>query len=199
MVTALALCTGILSGCALDRGDGDEVAGMGDDVGGKSDEVGSMHDEIGSDLAAAASNVYLLGGATCGVVVAPNQSRHTIQLQYLMDSSACLLNHVDPAGYQWALYRLDGAWRIQNVNSNMCMTVLGGSTANGAIVAQTFCTAGHEALWVFDAIPDNERGRRIRNVHSGKCLNISGGPEGVDMVQWPCGNYSNENFYLTPP
>src|SRR5262245_16118892 len=63
---------------------------------------------------------------------------------------------------------------IQNVGSGKCMQPAGGSLAEGAPIIQTTCNDSAIQRWEF--LPANSTGTlfRLRNVVSGRCLDVAG-------------------------
>ncbi|HEV2645165.1 MAG TPA: RICIN domain-containing protein [Acidobacteriaceae bacterium] len=65
-----------------------------------------------------------------------------------------------------------GNYEIQNVNSGLALEVTGGSTSNGAAVAQNTYTGATSQLWMFVATTGGYY--QIRNVKSGLVMNVKG-------------------------
>ncbi|MFY1672454.1 RICIN domain-containing protein [Plantactinospora sp. WMMB334] len=73
-----------------------------------------------------------------------------------------------------------------NLNSNKCLTIAGGSTANLARAVQYNCDGHPSRLWLIDgSLTGNFR---IVNVNSGRCLTIDGGSTAniAPAVQYTC-------------
>lgn len=94
----------------------------------------------------------------------------------------------------------NAVYYVRNAYSGLCMNVQSDSTANGAAVIQWGCSiSAHNGLWIFDSTNtiDGHSVTRLRNYHSGKCLNVAGDSlnNGAWLVRYSCGNYDNEWFY----
>lgn len=99
-------------------------------------------------------------------------------------------------------------YQFINVKSVKCMSVAGGSTANGANIVLATCNrSATEQVW-HQENGDAEGYYRYRNDKSGKCLSVAGGgstTEGAAIIQWTCNggpeqqwglNYSDSHFHL---
>lgn len=77
--------------------------------------------------------------------------------------------------------------------SNKCIDVPNSSTGNVALIQYT-CNAQSNQHWELDPVTDLLA--RIRNVHSGKCMNVEHNSlrDNAHIIQYPCGNYDNEVF-----
>ncbi|GHF65999.1 hypothetical protein GCM10018790_49800 [Kitasatospora xanthocidica] len=81
---------------------------------------------------------------------------------------------------------------LVNANSGKCLEVADSSTDNGAAVQQWDCDGGENQLWDFNSgIPG-----AIVNVHSGKCLDATGGA-GDPIQQWDCDGGDNQYWTWT--
>jgi len=97
-----------------------------------------------------------------------------------------------------------GPYQIIMRNSNKCLDNTGGSSANGNPIAQWDCAAGSASnyanqVWVFDWT--NNGYARIRNVSTGKCLNVQGAStaDTARLILWTCGDaIGNDEWYGTP-
>ena len=76
----------------------------------------------------------------------------------------------------------------------------GASLANGAEVEQFTCTSGARNQ-MFELLEDSSPNvagftSRIRALHSGKCLDVSGASNanGAHVVQFTCGNGAHQRF-----
>jgi hypothetical protein len=96
--------------------------------------------------------------------------------------------------YTWV--QDDGTYRqvFRVDNNNLCISVAGDSSNNGAAVVQTACNiADHSQWW---AQLGNYYGYGLlRNYHSGKCIYVSGGTQtlGSPLIQEPCSD--NHSMY----
>lgn len=81
---------------------------------------------------------------------------------------------------------------IVNQNSDKCIDVVAGSTADGAPVVQFTCNGGSNQIWTM------ERGS-IVNLRSHKCLEVaeSGLQEGARVQQWACTGGANQRWLAT--
>ncbi|WP_274912531.1 RICIN domain-containing protein [Streptomyces sp. WZ-12] len=77
--------------------------------------------------------------------------------------------------------------KLQVEHSGKCLTVAGGSLANGANAVQTTCTDGADNQ-SFQLIPAGNATFMVRAMHSGKCLEVenSGTGAGANVQQWWC-------------
>jgi hypothetical protein len=108
---------------------------------------------------------------------------------------------VDDLGAWFGQYLTDPAVStIMNDNSDLCLAVSAGSTANGAGTIQWTCQGGTEQDWQLRQRPSGAY--EIRNDHSGLCLAIGGASttQGVQAIQWPCGGDSHleQTWALVP-
>lgn len=101
----------------------------------------------------------------------------------------------------WLLDSLSvGYFRLINVKSGKCMDIRNVSTADGAWVQQWDCNGGNQQRFSANTT-DGGRSIRIRASHSGKCLDVTGGPgatgNGVKIQQWTCFSSAptNQRFY----
>lgn len=78
-----------------------------------------------------------------------------------------------------------GTFQIQNVASNLSMTVKDGSTSEGAAVVQTDDANDPSALWTL--VPQSNGHYEIKNVRSSQLLNVTSVSMklGQPAVQWP--------------
>lgn len=78
----------------------------------------------------------------------------------------------------------------KNLNSGLCISVAGASTANGAKLIQWTCQ-GEGRGW-----EGGGAWKQIVNFHSRQCMAIPGGStsDGVQAIQWPCGS-GQEQFW----
>lgn len=183
MVAVLVASAALQTGCVLENGQRD--------VG-----EGELEDEIGLDaeLSLAAGNVFALNSSVCGVVTIPQLSP---SYTFHSRSPSGYCEGTLPLSQQWALYSLNGAYRVQNRLTNLCMQVRGAQLQNGVLVDQDTCTSAAKALWKLE-VGTTSKYKRLRNVNSGKCLNIAGGVTGTTMIQYTCGGYANEDFWFRP-
>lgn len=100
------------------------------------------------------------------------------------------------------------SYQFINVKSVKCMSVAGGSTADGARIVLATCNrSATEQIWTQEN-RDAEGYYRYRNSKSGKCVSVSGGGStaaGAAIIQWTCNgaaeqqwglNYSDSHFHL---
>jgi hypothetical protein len=88
---------------------------------------------------------------------------------------------------------------IQNVNSNKCLGIGGGSDANGADAIQWPCNNGTaDQYWSFVAVTGVFDTYTIENSNSSKCLGVGAGSiaEGAKIIQWNCDNAPDQTWYL---
>lgn len=86
----------------------------------------------------------------------------------------------------------DGSFSLVNINSAMCMDVMGASTSAGTQVIQWPCTGNRNQRWTFN-------GSAVVSVNSGMCLDVSGAStaDGAPLIQWPCSGNLNQQWSLT--
>lgn len=74
-----------------------------------------------------------------------------------------------------------------------CLDNWHSSQANGTKADLYYCNGTNAQQWAYDASTGH-----LINKTSGKCLNDAGyGGQGAHVIQWTCGNYSNEHWTLT--
>ncbi|MDN5274312.1 MAG: hypothetical protein JWP06_213 [Candidatus Saccharibacteria bacterium] len=130
---------------------------------------------------AAGYNYYgeLGGGATPMAVdslgkCVDNKSGNGIDLQFYTCN--------DTVAQEWT-WRTDGT--IYNAATNRCMNVL----ANNSTVNLATCNTSTSQKFTF------RNDRTVMNTSSGKCLN-NGGNDGVTIIVYTCGAYTNEYMFL---
>jgi cytolethal distending toxin subunit A len=93
----------------------------------------------------------------------------------------------------------DALYRIVNANSNLCLTVAGGSSSPNAVGVQYTCDTDPSRYWKFvtggNAGPDFH----IVNRNSGLCLTIAGASTAVNAkaVQYSCDTDPSRRWLLT--
>ncbi|MGJ6965888.1 RICIN domain-containing protein [Streptosporangium sp. G11] len=89
------------------------------------------------------------------------------------------------------------AYTLVNRNSGLCLATTGGSTADGANVAQHSCS-GTAAQWVLDSTADGHH--RLVNKQSDKALEVAdcGTADGTDVRQWAWLNNACQQWRLQP-
>jgi hypothetical protein len=97
---------------------------------------------------------------------------------------------------KWTFEWTDNGYaRIRNEWSGKCLNVQGRSTADGAAVIQFTCgrASGNDEWYGEYLYRDSRTGEdwyRLRARHSGKCLDVTGGPDaignGVRLQQFSC-------------
>jgi hypothetical protein len=92
-----------------------------------------------------------------------------------------------------------GPYRMQFRHSGRCVDNPGFSLSNGTWLDQWNCVYQTNELWYLDYVFTDSNGfpfYRVRNVYSGKCVNIAGGSydNGAHVIQYTCGSYDNEYF-----
>ncbi|MEV8509378.1 RICIN domain-containing protein [Actinoplanes sp. NPDC051475] len=103
------------------------------------------------------------------------------------------------AATQWSIHaKMDGA--PTDPYATRCAEVAGASTANSAQTQMYGCrTHTTHQRWYFDLLP-NGINYRLRNVKSGKCMNVKGASklEGAKVIQYTCGNADTYNDQWRP-
>jgi hypothetical protein len=89
--------------------------------------------------------------------------------------------------------------QINNLDTNLCLQPIGGSTARGVAIVQEPCAGSASQQWKMvsvgsvDAFGDGTY--HFVNVLSGLCLDARGGAANhTPIQQWPCNSISNENW-----
>jgi hypothetical protein len=103
----------------------------------------------------------------------------------------------DRVRYGWGDTISDGGTssaRITNRHSGLVMDVDNASTTNGAAVIQYPENGNNWQRWNIVSVGDGYV--NIRNVHSNKCLDVSGSANGSSVVQWDCWGGTNQQFTL---
>lgn len=97
----------------------------------------------------------------------------------------------DPAAFP-------GTYQIQNVASNMALSVAADSTVHGAAVIQQPAASTATALWTL--VPTDNGYFQIKNVKTGLLLNVANasGAPGAKVVQWDAQGLSSGNDQWLP-
>jgi hypothetical protein len=82
--------------------------------------------------------------------------------------------------------------------SNKCLNVANGSTANSAAIVQYTCGTATATNDKFKLVPEGNDAYWIQGVGSGKCLNVSGGSvaNNAAVIQYTCSTSPNELWYV---
>ncbi|MBA9003957.1 RICIN domain-containing protein [Thermomonospora cellulosilytica] len=88
------------------------------------------------------------------------------------------------------------AYRLVNRNSGKCLGVAGGSSADGANVAQYACGDSAALRWRIEDLGDDTG--RLVNAASGKALDVAdcGTADGTDIRQWSWLNNPCQRFRM---
>jgi pectin methylesterase-like acyl-CoA thioesterase len=80
--------------------------------------------------------------------------------------------------------------------SGLCIDVVGGSTANGALLQQWGCSG---AAWQQFTVVARTGGYNLVNANSGRCVDVPGSStsSGVQLQQWGCGDGTKTNQLWT--
>ena len=102
---------------------------------------------------------------------------------------------------QWLLMPTGyGYYQITSVNSQMSLGVAGMSTGDGAPVLQQPYGGGTNESWQLQ--PTSDGYYQIVVQQSGKCLDVTGGPNavqnGIQVQQWLCWGGTNQQWQLVP-
>ncbi|MFL6055484.1 MAG: RICIN domain-containing protein [Actinoallomurus sp.] len=83
-----------------------------------------------------------------------------------------------------------------NRHSDLCLSVDGASTGNGARVLQWTCGTQANQQWNLAATDGGYY--RVLAVNSGKCMSVSDGStgNGSAVIQWDCGSRDNQQWKL---
>jgi hypothetical protein len=118
---------------------------------------------------------------------------------------------VQPTSAAKGARALYGPFNIRAQNSNRCLDIAGGPGAvtNGDIAQQWGCLGYYQTnqKWYLTGYtaPDGRTITQFNAMHSGKCLDVLGGPgainNGTQVVQWECLGtaQTNQQWYLTTP
>lgn len=92
--------------------------------------------------------------------------------------------------------RTDGVYdHITNYNSNQCLAVPGGSTAQGTGLIQWPCGNWRDHYWSvqYQFTSSGFYWYHVVNLNSGQCLAVPGGStaQGTQVIQWPCGQWAD--------
>ncbi|MGV4924931.1 RICIN domain-containing protein [Streptomyces sp. BHT-5-2] len=87
--------------------------------------------------------------------------------------------------------------QFQNEHSGKCLTIAGGSLANGANAVQATCADGADNQ-AFELVPAGNATFMVRAMHSGACLEVenSGKGAGANVQQWWCVNGPQQRWRL---
>ncbi|MEU9075514.1 RICIN domain-containing protein [Kitasatospora sp. NPDC048538] len=93
----------------------------------------------------------------------------------------------------------NGAYtHIVNDNSNKCLAVPGGSTAQGTGLIQWPCGTWNDHYWTanYQFKANNFNWFHVVNYNSGQCLAVPGASTtaGTQVIQWPCGTW-NDHYW----
>ena len=87
-------------------------------------------------------------------------------------------------------------WKIaMKANSNKCLDVQNGGTANGTVMEIQDCDGSIDQA--FTVTTDAQTGAfQFKNVKSGRCLDVTGwsGADGARMEIYDCNNGANQRF-----
>jgi hypothetical protein len=88
--------------------------------------------------------------------------------------------------------------RIVNANSQLCLTVAGGSKEHNAEAVQYPCDDHPSRFWSTRVVPDTDMAT-IRNLNSGLCLTIAGGSAELNTpaVLYPCDGDPSRNWRIS--
>ena len=145
--------------------------------------------ELGNIAAAGSRNIELtLQGEQAG------EFNITFTTQAANDANAS--NNSASAKVQ--LTDTDAQGNIVVRHSGQCLTVRGGSRANGANVVQQTCGGLTHQQWTLVKQRDNIY--QIKADHSGQCLDVDSGSRrpGTNILQWPCHGGANQLWRLVP-
>ncbi|WP_369356070.1 RICIN domain-containing protein [Streptomyces sp. cg2] len=87
--------------------------------------------------------------------------------------------------------------QFQVEHSGKCLTIAGGSLANGANAVQATCVDGADNQ-AFELVPAGNATFMVRAMHSGACLEVenSGTGAGANVQQWWCVDAPNQRWRL---
>ncbi|MDB5104364.1 MAG: hypothetical protein JWP91_2053 [Fibrobacteres bacterium] len=91
---------------------------------------------------------------------------------------------------------LNGIYAVTNRNSSKCVEVSGGSVANGAVVIQNECDGSRAQKWELTLAGANVY--KLKNVNSGKVLDVTGAGSTNDVQQWDDVNGAAQQWRVLP-
>src|SRR5262245_8154715 len=85
-------------------------------------------------------------------------------------------------------------YNLVGVQSNRCMEIAGGSTADGAIAQLFDCNGSARQQFRFETASGGFF--FLRNVGSNKCIDVTGNSlsNGADIIQWTCHGGNNQQW-----
>ena len=85
-------------------------------------------------------------------------------------------------------------YQLVSQASNACLTVVGDTSANGAVLQQWQCASNGDALQLWSALSFGSSFHLV-SLGSGKCLDLTNGSNqnGTQLQQWDCADESNPN------
>ncbi|HEY8984798.1 MAG TPA: RICIN domain-containing protein [Streptomyces sp.] len=114
------------------------------------------------------------------------------ELQRILSSGGNSL----PTGTAAPSIGFNGAYdHIINDNSNKCLAVPGGSTAQGTGLIQWPCGSWNDHYWsaYYQFTASGFYWYHVVNYNSGQCLGVPGASTtaGTQVIQWPCGTWAD--------
>ena len=105
------------------------------------------------------------------------------------------------ANQSWTLNDAGGGqYELVASHSGKCAEVLDGGTGNGALVQQAACTREPKQLWRLRSKPSAPNLFEVINVPSHRCLDVTGGPQGIQdgrlIELWSCNGTTNQAWTI---
>jgi hypothetical protein len=98
------------------------------------------------------------------------------------------------AAQEWTLYHTSDGFALSNTHSNKCLDVQNGSSANGTKIQIWSCNSAKASAWEFDT----RAAGALRNVATGKCLDLHTFNNSQDAWLWTCNGTSPQKFRIVP-
>ncbi|MFE6872818.1 RICIN domain-containing protein [Kitasatospora sp. NPDC057692] len=138
-------------------------------------------------------------------VLASGSSPHCLEVAGWSADNGAAVQQWSCHGGNNQSWQAPGGGQVVNAHTGKCLEIGGWSTDNGAPAQQWDCNGGANQKWEWSGVPGG--GEILRNVWSGKCLDVPGGVSlwgpgyfnGVRMQQWDCWNGKNQQWFVSSP
>jgi hypothetical protein len=96
-----------------------------------------------------------------------------------------------------AVRKAPSQFLLRNVNSGLCLTLAGGSTALNQSAVQYHCDTHRSRRWMLNNIAGTNKWF-VKNVNSGLCLTLAGGSTALNQVavQYHCDTHASRTWTL---
>nr|WP_256341436.1 ricin-type beta-trefoil lectin domain protein [Streptomyces sp. TLI_105] len=98
------------------------------------------------------------------------------------------------AAQQWTIEGGEEDLHLRNVNSQKCLDVAGNASANGTKIQITDCYSTKGQSWKGDV----RAASPLKNLTTGKCLDLSAFTKSTDTRLWDCKGTSAQKFLVKP-